>query len=88
MKNSAFPTLLNKRAKIFASLNRADMAVMGIGFLFMSWIGVGGISAILIGIGLLAISKLVQSKLPKGYFRHLIPVRILKWSYKLGGICG
>ncbi len=86
MKNSSYPALLNKRARILASLNRTDLIVLGLNYLIMSNMKISGWKIICISLGLLVITKFVTSKLEKGFFEGLFTRRIVKWSYKIGGL--
>ena len=84
MSNSAFPTLLNRKAKIFAGLNRSDLMVVGGCYLVLSWLRVSGITALVINALVLFSFKIITRKLPKGFFREINASKALKWSYKLG----
>lgn len=79
--NSAFPTLLNKRAKILAGLNRTDLAFLGGGYLLLSFFKVSGITGLIFNAIVLLIVKLVTNKLPRGFFREINAPEELKWSY-------
>jgi hypothetical protein len=86
MKDSSYPALLNKRARILASLNRTDLIVLGCNYLIMSNLKISGWKIICISLGLLIITKFITSRLEKGFFETLFTKRIVKWSYKLGGL--
>jgi hypothetical protein len=86
MKDSSYPALLNKRARILASLNRTDLIVLGCNYLIMSNLKISGWKIICISLALLVITKFVTSRLEKGFFENLITKRIIKWNYKIGGL--
>jgi len=88
MQNSSFPTLLNKKAKIFMSLNRLDLSIIGGSLLAASLFRISGLKALLLCLVGLILNKLIQKRLPRGFFYHIRFIKTLKWHYKLGGIRG
>jgi hypothetical protein len=86
MTNSNYPALLNRRARIFASLNRVELMTLAITYLFLSAIKVGGIKAILINLVVLVVMKVLNSKMPKGFLKNFRSKSTLDWSGKLGEI--
>ncbi len=84
MKNSSYPALLNKRARILASLNRTDLIVLGLNYLIMSNLKISGWKIMCISLALLIITKLITTRLEKGFFEALFTKRIIKWNYKIG----
>jgi len=86
MKDSSYPALLNKRARILASLNRTDLIVLGCNYLIMSNLKISGWKIICISLGLLVVTKLVTGRLEKGFFENLLSKRIIEWNYKIGGL--
>ena len=83
MTDSSYPTLLNKRARIFANLKRAELLMMGFSYLILSALKVSGIKILLISVGVLVITKLVTARTPRGYFTNLKSKKNLDWSYKI-----
>ena len=83
MNNSSFPTLLNRKAKIIAGMNRIDLMVMGGGYLILSWLKVSGIPGLIIIVSILFIFKLATKHLPKGFMKEINAPKKIKWSYKL-----
>jgi len=86
--SSAFPTLLNKKAKILAGMNRMDLMFLGGGYLLLSWLRVSGILSLILNALLLLVVKLVTRKLPKGFVRELFASRKFLWGYKIGELNG
>ncbi len=84
MKNSTYPSLLNKRARIFASLNRIDLIVLGTSYLVMAKIGISSLIIMLISIGILGISKVIQNNIEPRFFENILSKRIINWSNSLG----
>ncbi|MBT4789944.1 MAG: hypothetical protein HON90_00105 [Halobacteriovoraceae bacterium] len=86
MKNSNYPTLLNRRARIFANLNRVELVFLASTYLFLSFIGIGGMKALLINIVQLLLFKLVSAKVGKSFFRFLRSTRLYYWSGSIGAL--
>ncbi|WP_127718277.1 hypothetical protein [Halobacteriovorax sp. HLS] len=86
MKNSVYPALLNKRARIFASLNRQDLIILGCNYLILSKMGVSGIQTLLISVLVLAVSKIFQGRVELGFFRNIFSRRIIKWNGSLNTV--
>ena len=84
--NSSFPTLLNKRAKLFASMNRSDLMVTGAGYLVLSWTRISGITGLIIIGCSLFIFKLATRYFPKGFLKEINCEKVLKWCYKLEAV--
>ncbi len=83
MKKSSYPALLNKRARILASLNRTDLLVLGCNYLIMSNLKISGWKIICISLVVLIITKFITSRLEKGFFETLFTKRIINWNYKM-----
>ena len=81
--SGAFPTLLNKRAKILAGLNRTDMMFLGGGYLLLSIFKVSGITGLILNALVLLVVKLVSRKLPRGFVKELMAPQKLEWGYKM-----
>jgi len=86
MTNSTYPTLLNKRARILANLNRAELALLASVYLILSYLGVGGIPALLINIVILVFIKVISTRLSSGFMEHFTSPKQLNWSMALGGL--
>jgi hypothetical protein len=86
MTNSTYPTLLNKRARILANLNRAELALLASVYLILSYLGVGGIPALLINIVILVFIKIISGRLSSGFMEHITSPKQLNWSMALGGL--
>jgi hypothetical protein len=86
MKNSVYPALLNKRARIFASLNRQDLIILGCNYLILSKMGVSGIKTLLISVLVLAVSKFFQGRVELGFFRNILSRRVIKWNGSLNRV--
>jgi len=84
MSESIFPTLLKSRATIIGNFTRFDFVILGGSYLILSWFKVSGILSLAINASLYFILKLIENKLPKGFFLGLRGKRMLLWSYKLG----
>ena len=85
MTNSSYPSLLDRKARIFASFNRAELTTLACIYLFLSLLKVSGLLILLVSIISLALMKYLSLKLQRGFFKHLFSKDELKWSYKLGG---
>ncbi|HLE12832.1 MAG: hypothetical protein A2504_00355 [Bdellovibrionales bacterium RIFOXYD12_FULL_39_22] len=83
MNNSAFPTLLNRRARLFAGMRRSDLMVIGVGYIVLSWLHVAGISGLVINAILLFLFKIANSYLPRGFFLQIFSPKVLNWSYRM-----
>lgn len=84
MSSSNYPALLNKRARIFASLNRSDLIVLGISYLALTRIGLSGIKILLFSIVILFINKLIVSRLQKNFIKGISRTRVIDWSGAIG----
>ena len=84
MNNSSYPALLNKRARIFASLNRSDLVVLGLSYLILTKVGLSGIKILLFSIVILFINKLIVGKLQKSFFKGMSRTRVIDWSGAIG----
>jgi len=84
MGKAAFPTLLTKKATMFGSLTRFDLAVMGGAYLILSWMRVSGLVAIGINTGLLILIKLAQHWFRPGFFKLFRGETQLEWRKDLG----
>ncbi|MEX0799356.1 MAG: hypothetical protein WD025_07920 [Bacteriovoracaceae bacterium] len=85
MSNSTFPALLNRRAKMLGNLNRSDLIFVGGTFLVSSYLKISGITGLLLNLSLLAIFKILSSKLPKGFVEQVMAPKELAWKKKFGG---
>ncbi len=88
MKNSTYPDLLNKRARIFASLNRVDLIVLGCSYLVLAKIGISSLIILLISLGILGISKVVQKNIEPRFFENILSARIIRWRNSLSNVGG
>jgi hypothetical protein len=86
MKNSVYPTLLNRRARIFASLNRQDLIILGANYLILSKLGASSLLTLVISAGLLVVSKFIQGRVELGFFKNLFSNRIISWGGSLKNI--
>ena len=86
MKNSSYPALLNKRARILASLNRTDLIVVGTNYLILSQLKISAIKILIISGVLLVVTKILTRKLEKGFFENIFSRRITNWHQKIGGV--
>lgn len=84
MTNTSYPALLNRRARIFASLNRVDLIVLGITYLILTKLEYSGIGILLQSILILMINKTIMKKLERGFFRGLSRTKIIDWSGVIG----
>ena len=85
MSRNQFPTLLNQRATILASLTRVDLLVVGSSYLILSWMRVSGLYSLAIIAFILVSLKFVSKRLKQGFFAHLNDEKKLSWQFKLGG---
>lgn len=85
MSRNQFPTLLNQRATMLASLTRIDLLVVGSTYLILSWMKVSGLYSLAIISLILLCLKFVSKKLKQGFFAHLSDDKKLSWQFKLGG---
>ena len=86
MTNSNYPALLNRRARIFASLNRAELTTLAIIYMILSSLKVGGVTSILVNLCVLVLMKILKARTPRGFFAKLRSPSSFKWRGKLGGI--
>lgn len=84
MSSSSYPALLNKRARIFASLNRSDLLVLGISYLALTRIGLSGVKILLSSIVILFINKVIVSRLQKNFIKGISRTRVIDWSGAIG----
>ena len=84
MSSSRYPALLNKRARIFASLNRSDLLVLGISYLALTRIGLSGVKILLLSIMILFVNKLIVSRLQKNFIKGISRTRVIDWSGAIG----
>ena len=83
MRDSKFPTLLEKQATLFGGLTRFDLAFCGGIYLILSIIDTGGIVALIVNVSCLFVVKMIQKRIPSGFFRFLTAPRKFSWAYKL-----
>ncbi len=88
MQDSSFPTLLNRRAKVLAGLNRTELSIMGAVYLLLSWLHVAGVVALLLDVVVLLIYKWSQRKLPRRFMQELGASKIFSWWNKLEDLNG
>ena len=86
MRNSSYPALLNKRARILASLNRTDLIVVGTNYLILSQLKISAIKILIISGVLLVVTKILTRKLEKGFVENIFSRRIINWHQKIGGV--
>jgi hypothetical protein len=86
MRNSSYPALLNKRARILASLNRTDLIVVGTNYLVLSQLKISAIKILIISGVLLVVTKVLTRRLEKGFLENIFSRRIIKWHQKIGGV--
>lgn len=86
MRNSSYPALLNKRARILASLNRTDLIVVGTNYLILSQLKISAIKILIISGVLLVVTKVLTRRLEKGFFENIFSKRIINWHQKIGGV--
>jgi len=86
MNNSSYPALLNKRARILASLNRTDLIVVGTNYLILSQLKISAITIFIISGILLVVTKILTRKLEKGFVENIFSRRIINWHQKIGGV--
>ncbi len=86
MSNSSYPSLLNSKATILANFTRFDLAIIGASYLALSWFKVSGLISLGVNALIYLTLKLIQRKLPKGYFKGIRSSSVYEWSYKLGNI--
>ncbi len=84
MTNTTYPTLLNKRARIFASLNRVDLIILGITYLVFSNLNYSGIEILLISLFFLIINKYFMSRLERRFLKGLSRTKVIDWSGAIG----
>lgn len=84
MRNTTYPTLLNKRARIFASLNRVDLITLGITYLVVSKLDYSGIEILLVSLFFLIINKYLMSRLERGFLKGLSRTKVIDWSGAIG----
>lgn len=85
MSRNQFPTLLNQKATMLASLTRVDLLVVGSSYLILSWMKVSGLYSLSIIALILVSLKFVRKRLKQGFFAHLNDEKKLFWQFKLGG---
>ncbi len=84
MSSSSYPALLNKRARIFASLNRSDLLVLGFSYLALTRLGLSGLKILLFSIIILFINKLILSNLQRNFFKGISRTRVIDWTGAIG----
>ena len=84
MNNSNYPALLNRRARIFASLNRSDLVVLGLSYLVLTKLGLSGVMILLVSIIILLTHKLLMNRLRRGFFKGLSRTRVIDWTGVIG----
>lgn len=83
MKNITYPSLLKKKARIFANFNRTDLIVIGISFITLSSLKLNGLSSLSIMLVVLFTFKAISSRTPRGFFLGIRGDRYLKWHHSL-----
>ena len=86
MTNSNYPSLLHKKARIFASLNRKELIILACTYLFLSYLKIGGVLALIINIFILTIIKIFKSRFERGFLELIFSKTLYQWSGKLGGL--
>jgi hypothetical protein len=79
MNKSVFPSLLSKRARIFASFSRSDVVLMGGAYLILSSFKVSILPMSLILISLYGFKIVILSKIEFNFFKNLIFPRELHY---------
>ncbi|WP_120404277.1 hypothetical protein [Halobacteriovorax sp. BALOs_7] len=85
MSRNQFPTLLNQKATMLASLTRIDLLVVGSSYLILSWMKVSGLFSLATIALILVCLKFVSKRLKQGFFSHLNDEKKLTWQFRLGG---
>lgn len=85
MSRNQFPTLLNQKATMLASLTRVDLLVVGSSYLILSWMKVSGLYSLAMIALILVCLKFGSKRLKKGFFAYLNDDKKLSWQFKLGG---
>ncbi len=85
MSRNQFPTLLNQKATMLASLTRVDLLVVGSSYLILSWMKVPGLYSLGMIALILVCLKFIGKRLKQGFFAHLMDDKKLSWQFKLGG---
>ena len=86
MTYSNYPALLSRRARIFASLNRAQLVILASIYLTFSAFGVGGMKVLLINLLILILMKVIEAKTHKGFFSNLNSASCYRWHKSIGGL--
>jgi len=81
MRSKEFPTLLNRQAKILFNLTRTDLGLMGGSFLTLSWLGVTGLSCLVVNLLILVAFKIYMQNTPRGFLKELVTKDELEWQY-------
>lgn len=85
MSRNQFPTLLNQKATMLASLTRVDLLVVGSSYLILSWMRVSGLYSLAMIALILVSLKFIGKRLKHGFFAHLNDDKKLSWQFKLRG---
>ena len=86
MSNSSYPALLNKRARIFVTLNRADLVLLGLNFLICSKLGLSTVWIMSLCLVQLIANKFIEQNVEKGFFKNLLTKRHIDWKQEVGRI--
>jgi hypothetical protein len=86
MKIITYPSLLKKKARIFANFNRADLIVIGVSFMTLSYFRFNGLISLSLMLVILFLFKVVSSCIPRGFFLGIRGDRYLKWHQSLEDI--
>ena len=83
MRDTRFPTLLEKQATLFGGLSRIDLIFCSGIYLVLTFMDTGGVVALIVNASCLLVMKMIQKRLPSGFFRFLTIPRKFSWGYKL-----
>lgn len=83
MADTKYPTLLNKRARILANLNRMELVILSIIYLSLSMMKVDGVKIILVNVIVLILVKYFNSRTPRGFFKLIYGEKDFNWSGEL-----
>jgi hypothetical protein len=86
MRIITYPSLLRKKARIFANFNRADLIVIGISFMTLSYLRFNGLISLSLMLVILFLFKAITSRVPRGFFLSIRGDRYLKWHQSLEDI--
>ncbi len=86
MSTNSYPTLLNKKATMLASLTRIDLTVVGGCYLVLSRLKISGLYSLVIILLILSLMRFIRKYIKVGYLKHIADSRRLCWGFKLRGL--